>query len=61
MTGEEGGSVRVFLLCEKKICNNTTKHNLLLLVFTFSLSVPISFLSSLFFSLPGASAMGREV
>lgn len=29
--------------------------------FTFSLSVPISFLSSLFFSFPGASAMGSEV
>lgn len=28
---------------------------------TFSLSVPISFLSSLFFSFPGASAMGKEV
>lgn len=29
--------------------------------FTFSLSVPISFLSSLFFSFPGASAIGSEV
>lgn len=30
-------------------------------VITFSLSVLISFLSSLFFNFPGASAMGREV
>ena len=30
-------------------------------IITFSLSVLISFLSSLFFNFPGASAMGREV
>lgn len=31
------------------------------IIITFSLSVLISFLSSLFFNFPGASAMGREV
>lgn len=43
------------------LSHKRTKLLLAELTLTFSLSVPISFLSSLFFSFPGASAMGREV